>query len=58
MARVLGPREAALIDATLAGETPAEIAAQWGVAAKTVSNEKTRVLHKLRAGLLEDGLPL
>jgi DNA-binding CsgD family transcriptional regulator len=58
MARVLGPREAALIDATLAGETPAEVAAHWGVAAKTVSNEKTRVLHKLRAGLLGDGLPL
>jgi DNA-binding CsgD family transcriptional regulator len=51
MARVLGPREAALIDATLAGETPAAIAAQWGVAAKTVSNEKTRVLHKLRKTL-------
>jgi DNA-binding CsgD family transcriptional regulator len=55
MARVLGPREAALIDATLAGETPAEIAAHWGVAAKTVSNEKTRVLHKLRDSLLGGG---
>jgi DNA-binding CsgD family transcriptional regulator len=58
MARVLGPREAALIDATLAGQTPAAIAAQWGVAAKTVSNEKTRVLHKLRDRLLGNVLPL
>ena len=30
------------------GKTPAEIAQQWGVAPKTVSNEKTRVLQKLR----------
>jgi hypothetical protein len=49
---LLGPREAALIDATLQGQTPAEIAARWGVAPKTVSNEKPRVLHKLRDGLL------
>ena len=49
--RVLGPHEAALIDALLAGQTPAEIAARWGVAAKTVSNAKSRVLHKLRDGL-------
>ncbi len=44
----LSPREAALIYATLKGETPAEIASQWGVAPKTVSNEKTRVIQKLR----------
>jgi DNA-directed RNA polymerase specialized sigma24 family protein len=56
VARELGPRDAALIDATLAGETPAEIAARWGIAAKTVSNEKTRVLHKLRDGLLANSL--
>jgi len=44
----LNPREAALIHDTLMGKTPAEIAQQWGVAPKTVSNEKTRVLQKLR----------
>jgi RNA polymerase sigma factor (sigma-70 family) len=44
----LSPREAALIHATLQGETPAEIASRWGVAPKTVSNEKTRVIQKLR----------
>jgi RNA polymerase sigma factor (sigma-70 family) len=47
----LNPREAALIQDTLMGKTPAEIANQWGVAAKTVSNEKTRVLQKLRSAL-------
>jgi RNA polymerase sigma factor (sigma-70 family) len=46
--QTLNPREAELIRSTLAGETPAEIAERWGVAAKTVSNEKTRVLSKLR----------
>jgi len=44
----LNPREAALIQDTLMGKTPAEIAYQWGVAPKTVSNEKSRVLQKLR----------
>jgi RNA polymerase sigma factor (sigma-70 family) len=44
----LSPREAALMHATLQGETPAEIASRWGVAPKTVSNEKTRVIQKLR----------
>lgn len=44
----LSPREAALIHATIRGETPLEIASQWGVAPKTVSNEKTRVIQKLR----------
>jgi RNA polymerase sigma factor (sigma-70 family) len=44
----LNPREAALIHATLRGETPAEIASRWGVAPKTVSNEKSRVIQKLR----------
>jgi RNA polymerase sigma factor (sigma-70 family) len=44
----LSPREAALIHATLQGETPAEIASRWGIAPKTVSNEKTRVIQKLR----------
>jgi RNA polymerase sigma factor (sigma-70 family) len=49
--QTLNPREAALIEDTLIGKTPAEIATQWGVAAKTVSNEKTRVLQKLRSAL-------
>lgn len=44
----LNPREASLIYETLKGKTPAEIALHWGVAPKTVSNEKTRVIQKLR----------
>jgi RNA polymerase sigma factor (sigma-70 family) len=51
--RTLSPREAALIQDTLMGKTPAEIANQWGVAPKTVSNEKTRVLQKLRSALAD-----
>jgi DNA-binding CsgD family transcriptional regulator len=51
--RTLSPREAALIRDTLLGKTPAEIAIQWGVAPKTVSNEKTRVLQKLRSALAD-----
>ena len=51
IARALSPREAALIRATLQGESPAEIASQWGIAPKTVSNEKTRALAKLRDAL-------
>ena len=50
----LSPREAALIHATLEGETPAEIAQQWGIAPKTVSNEKTRAFQKLRDALVTD----
>ena len=46
------PREASLINETLMGKTPAEIALHWGVAPKTVSNEKARVLQKLREVLL------
>jgi hypothetical protein len=52
--QTLSPREAALIHATLNGETPAEIAQQWGVAPKTVSNEKTRAFQKLRDFLVAD----
>ena len=48
----LSPREASLINDTLMGKTPAEIALHWGVAPKTISNEKTRVLQKLRDVLL------
>ena len=44
----LTPREAALVRATLDGATPAEIAQDWGVASKTISNEKSRVFQKLR----------
>jgi RNA polymerase sigma factor (sigma-70 family) len=50
----LNPREAALIQATIQGETPAEIAQRWGVAPKTVSNEKSRALQKLRDALGAD----
>ena len=50
----LSPREAALIQATLQGESPAEIAQQWGIAPKTVSNEKTRAFQKLRDALGSD----
>jgi DNA-binding CsgD family transcriptional regulator len=51
--RSLNPREASLIHDTLMGKTPAEIALNWGVAPKTISNEKTRVIQKLRDVLLE-----
>lgn len=46
--RVLNPREADLIQSLLAGEDASEIAERWGVAPKTVLNEKSRVLQKLR----------
>ncbi len=49
--QMLSPREAELIQATLKGETPSEIASKWGVAPKTVSNEKTRAIQKLRGAL-------
>ncbi len=48
----LNPREAELIHATLRGQTPAEIAQEWGVAPKTVSNEKSRAIQKLREVLV------
>ena len=54
IARRLSPREAALIYETLQGSTPSEIASRWGVAPKTVSNEKTRVFQKLREALVSD----
>jgi RNA polymerase sigma factor (sigma-70 family) len=47
----LNAREASLIRDTLLGKSPAEIASSWGVAPKTVSNEKTRAIHKLREAL-------
>jgi RNA polymerase sigma factor (sigma-70 family) len=52
----LNPREASLIRETLLGKTPAEIAEQWGVAPKTVSNEKSRVIQKLREALVDHEL--
>jgi RNA polymerase sigma factor (sigma-70 family) len=52
----LNSREAALIHDTLMGKTPAEIALQWGVAPKTISNEKSRVLQKLREALIDHEL--
>jgi RNA polymerase sigma factor (sigma-70 family) len=51
IATTLTPREAELIRATIDGRTPAEIAAAWGMAPKTVSNEKSRALSKLREAL-------
>jgi len=54
--QTLSPREAALIQDTLMGKTPAEIALQWGVTPKTVSNEKSRVLQKLRQVLVDSEL--
>jgi DNA-binding NarL/FixJ family response regulator len=51
--QTLSPREAALIQDTLMGKTPAEIALSWGVAPKTISNEKSRVLQKLREVLAD-----
>jgi DNA-binding CsgD family transcriptional regulator len=48
----LSCREASLINDTLMGKTPAEIALHWSVTPKTVSNEKTRVIQKLREALL------
>jgi DNA-binding CsgD family transcriptional regulator len=48
----LSPREAGLINETLMGKTPAEIALHSGVTPKTISNEKTRVVQKLRVLLL------
>lgn len=51
--RELNPREADLIRATMRGESPMEIAQQWGLTPKTVSNEKTRAFQKLRASLAE-----
>ncbi len=50
----LTPREASLVYDTLMGKTPAEIATAWGVAPKTVSNEKTRVIQKLREALVAE----
>ena len=50
----LSPREASLVYETLMGKTPSEIASAWGVAPKTVSNEKTRVIQKLRDALVTE----
>lgn len=47
----LTAREALLIRETLAGKTPAEIAAELGLTSKTVSNDKSRAFQKLRETL-------
>lgn len=44
----LDPRETDLIRATIAGDSPADIAARWGVSPKTVSNLKSEIISKLR----------
>jgi len=49
----LDPRESDLIKSTIAGDSPAEIAARWGVTAKTVSNLKSTVISKLRTILAD-----
>ncbi|GIW87826.1 MAG: hypothetical protein KatS3mg108_2150 [Isosphaeraceae bacterium] len=54
--RSLEPREAELIRETLKGYTPAEIADRWGLAPKTVSNQKSRALAKLRDALLNEAV--
>jgi DNA-binding CsgD family transcriptional regulator len=56
IAQVLSPREAALICDSLKGKTPTEIADEWGIAPKTVSNEKARILQKLRDVLAQHEL--
>ena len=48
----LSHREARLINDTLMGKTPAEIALHWSVTPKTVRNEKSRVFQELREALL------
>jgi hypothetical protein len=48
----LSRREASLINDTLFGKTPAEIALHRGVTLKNISNEKARVIQKLREALL------
>ncbi len=51
IAESLDAREADLIKATIAGDSPAEIAARWGVSPKTVSNVKSEAISKLRSSL-------
>jgi hypothetical protein len=53
IAKDLSPREADVIRATMRGESPMDIAEQWGLTPKTVSNEKSRAFHKLRASLAD-----
>ncbi len=53
IAKDLNPREADLVRATLRGESPMDIAEQWGLTPKTVSNEKSRAFQKLRASLAD-----
>jgi hypothetical protein len=48
----LSRRDAGLINGTLMGKTPAEIARHRGVTPKTISNEKASAIQKLREALL------
>lgn len=54
MHNLLSPREARLLQATLEGMSPTEIAAELGVSPKTVSNDKCLVFRKLRDRLGDD----
>jgi len=49
----LDPREADLIQSTIQGDTPADIAARWGVTPKTVSNVKSEAISKLKVTLAD-----
>lgn len=49
----LDPRESELIQSTIQGDTPAEIAARWGVSSKTVSNVKSEAISKLKVTLAD-----
>jgi DNA-binding NarL/FixJ family response regulator len=49
----LDPREADLINSTIQGDTPADIAARWGVTPKTVSNVKSEAISKLKVTLAD-----
>lgn len=51
IAESLDSREADVIMSTIAGDSPAEIAARWGVSPKTVSNVKSEAICKLRSSL-------
>jgi Bacterial regulatory proteins, luxR family len=51
----LDSRQATVIRSALRGDKPAAIAASLGLAPKTISNEKTLAIRKLRRALLDEG---
>ena len=53
ISKSLDPREADLIHSTIQGDTPADIAARWGVTPKTVSNVKSEAISKLKVTLAD-----